>query len=1714
MDISVLPGAEIGSLFGTVKDKRGFPVEGALVNTVYTNIDGKYKLENIDRGKYSFSVRANGYNSLSGEIDILGGENTFDAALESTEYGNLSGVFADSIGSYLTLNPVDVAGSDACVRYAVISSEGMFEFKHLPSGLYELYTQPEDITEPIQIKEGDNVCSRLSLEQEEDLGLTPEDVEWLEVHEAEPNNDFTGANEITGNVVIIGKIYDYGDEDYFTITIDEPSILNVSVKNVTQGFRPNLKIYNPDKRPVVSTAALSGQEIEYSFEAGEPGIYYILLRDRYNTFSSQEEYSLKIEFTLGSDRYEPNPDFTSAKEIDIRKTIISTIFPAGDEDYFVIDAEEKGLLYIDMLNVPEGLRPSLKIYDFSKKLISQKGGASGEKINLDAEISQPGKHYLTVKDWYSSFSSPDAYSFKAYFIKTTDEYEPNNIKAEAGPVEFGKDYFATISVKGDNDFYKISVPDSGKVTVYIKDVPANLRPYMRLYKDPRDSYIDSAVGSAGEDLAIEFETGDPSNYFIQVQDRYNSESSFLRYRLTALYVPDDDYLSKDLAIFKQTVAVPTVTHVKNIDIEIPSIEKTGKYYLQAALRSQDSQKNYQCVERFYVSDLDDSEGPEPSPEIEVALLEDGESVFTAGDAVSFKFRVENKGAAAGKCGIGFKFMDLFEKDLSEFLEPGDKKELEVGFQLPPDTEEGLYEAVYAFNGEEHIISFKIEGVTLDVEAEFKEGVLKLRIQNTGSAENVSLFAEARFEETETKKDFTLTDSKEISFSIPGAQDRSKIYYGVYFSSGKALYLGSVLADNEEEIPNSPFKVLEARCDKESYARDESVTFKWKVNSSVPADVNLLADIVSPDSDSLEVINESIFLDEGAIFIERTFDPGFAKPGLYRLLYRFIYESSVIARGSVFFDVDGESRIDLYIDKNEYTEGENVKLEARCFSSFSLSGDLNVFLDGDEAKKKKGIDLDGYEVFDFNINVKDTGKHYLYCELLYGNESITSDKETFYVLAMPKPNYSPVLLAIGDKIVTAGEYLEFTVEATDMDGDILLYSVETMPDGAYFGPDTKKFSWQPARNQSGKYFVTFNVSDGIDSVSEKVKITVSEAEPLPPAAKPLAEPLEGKAPLEVNFSADTVSGAGNIVKYEWDFDGKGVYDFSSLESGDTMFMYSGEGDFSAALRVTDREGYANIYTAGINVESIPESPCVYLEASPLKGVSPSKVYFKGSVLSQADICKYEWDFNGDGVYDACSADSSCVVKTYTVPGDYYAELKVTNAKGLSGSQKILIQISDPKVLSIEPIFLNDRGSVPIEVGFDALVDSGAAIQKYQWDFDSDGVFDFTSTDSAKTKYTYFEPGVYAPTLRVTDQNNMASEAEKELRFGMLAAQDIRKGKISADIKKGKAPLSVKFSFDCESHAGDAKYFWDFEGDGICNMITLLPEAEHIYHDSGVYMAKVDAQLDNIFIRNCREVIYVTSGKNNNNGIVGLDTLSPSARKNIQVDKLNKVKFSDRTALVLPAGILDMDDEVDIRKLEGDEVVRAIDLTDDILCVGEYREYKFNSHDGVFDKEMTITIPYLDVDGDGFTDDNNVDELTMDAYWFDETKEEWKLLSDALVFPEENIVTVKTNHFSVFGIAGTPKENESGSGTGSDESEVDMSNCFIATAVFGTPMAEEVKILCDFRDRFLLKSTAGRNFVDFYYRHSPPVANFIKDKPLLKSPIRFTLKYLVKLIQLVL
>jgi len=62
------------------------------------------------------------------------------------------------------------------------------------------------------------------------------------------------------------------------------------------------------------------------------------------------------------------------------------------------------------------------------------------------------------------------------------------------------------------------------------------------------------------------------------------------------------------------------------------------------------------------------------------------------------------------------------------------------------------------------------------------------------------------------------------------------------------------------------------------------------------------------------------------------------------------------------------------------------------------------------------------------------------------------------------------------------------------------------------------------------------------------------------------------------------------------------------------------------------------------------------------------------------------------------------------------------------------------------------------------------------------------------------------------------------------------------------------------------------------------------------------------------------------------------------------------------------------------------------------------------------------------------------------------------------------------------------------------CFIATAAYGTPMAEEIEILREFRDGYMLTNPVGQALVDLYYRVSPPMADFISEHPSLKPIVR--------------
>lgn len=92
---------------------------------------------------------------------------------------------------------------------------------------------------------------------------------------------------------------------------------------------------------------------------------------------------------------------------------------------------------------------------------------------------------------------------------------------------------------------------------------------------------------------------------------------------------------------------------------------------------------------------------------------------------------------------------------------------------------------------------------------------------------------------------------------------------------------------------------------------------------------------------------------------------------------------------------------------------------------------------------------------------------------------------------------------------------------------------------------------------------------------------------------------------------------------------------------------------------------------------------------------------------------------------------------------------------------------------------------------------------------------------------------------------------------------------------------------------------------------------------------------------------------------------------------------------------------------------------------------------------------------------------------------------------------------FTINTTPAPSGGGGGGG----------CFIATAAFGSPLERHVLMLRTFRDDYLMQCAAGKTFIDFYYKASPPIAQLISRDEYLRALTRWILMPVVGIAYLI-
>ncbi len=125
------------------------------------------------------------------------------------------------------------------------------------------------------------------------------------------------------------------------------------------------------------------------------------------------------------------------------------------------------------------------------------------------------------------------------------------------------------------------------------------------------------------------------------------------------------------------------------------------------------------------------------------------------------------------------------------------------------------------------------------------------------------------------------------------------------------------------------------------------------------------------------------------------------------------------------------------------------------------------------------------------------------------------------------------------------------------------------------------------------------------------------------------------------------------------------------------------------------------------------------------------------------------------------------------------------------------------------------------------------------------------------------------------------------------------------------------------------------------------------------------------------------------------------------------------------------------------------------------------------------------------DNRIDGLTNDIRY-------------CMVMANQDVTGV-ISYFTP--LPGTPSSPVTASELCTSPSEVvgllDDKHCFIATAAFGSDMAPEVESFREFRNKFLLTTSAGRTFVSLYYKYSPYYANLIAESDIARGVVRIFL-----------
>jgi len=360
---------------------------------------------------------------------------------------------------------------------------------------------------------------------------------------------------------------------------------------------------------------------------------------------------------------------------------------------------------------------------------------------------------------------------------------------------------------------------------------------------------------------------------------------------------------------------------------------------------------------------------------------------------------------------------------------------------------------------------------------------------------------------------------------------------------------------------------------------------------------------------------------------------------------------------------------------------------------------------------------------------------------------------------------------------------------------------------------------------------YNFINRIVVSAERVKAEITVIEP--------ADLTNIAAPVEITFSSENVvkslrNSGFSVTGGRWDFNGDGIFETEITNSFQMSYLYNNKGNYNVGLEINvEGEETPRHYYFPFTIKE------ALFSVNPSTGTMPLTVIFDASniILKGTKLQSVDWDFNGDGTYDASSKDATRSTYTFEQVGKFKVHLRVVDVNNIVQNFYRDIDVT----ASAEPLLLADiqatpglTGPIPLQINFDGGNSSSlkGAIISYEWNF-GDG----SPVQKGRTvSHVYNNPGTYTVTLTVTEDSGKTAMTTANVEAKEVSSVPVAVIGTTPVASEGNliGEIPFKIAFDA-SKSTDAdndivEYSWDF---GVPSAGQTGQKVEYTFDKAGIY-----------------------------------------------------------------------------------------------------------------------------------------------------------------------------------------------------------------------------------------------------------------------------------------